>query len=229
MHMARTSEGVNFEIAEIATPLGMMLALADHQGLRVLDFADRRGLPRQLERVKAALGSSAGTQFELIHLDSTPAAIGAKEHLARAAQLVDAYFAGRWDELDVRPDNSGIGWRAGGRDEPDSARDSSGGVRLVPIGTGGRPGGGVFQQLAWNALLNIPRGETRSYAQQASTLGRPAAVRAVARANGENFISILIPCHRVIGADGAMTGYGGGVGRKRWLLDHEGAGLQRLW
>lgn len=80
-----------------------------------------------------------------------------------------------------------------------------------------------FQQRVWRALRTIPYGETRSYAEQATMLEAPGAVRAVARANGDNRISIVIPCHRVIGADGKLTGYGGGLWRKEWLLHHEGA------
>jgi methylated-DNA-[protein]-cysteine S-methyltransferase len=69
--------------------------------------------------------------------------------------------------------------------------------------------------------LSIPHGETRSYAQQASRLGKPRAVRAVGAANGQNPLPIVIPCHRVIGSDGSLTGFGGGLEAKRWLLEHE--------
>jgi AraC family transcriptional regulator, regulatory protein of adaptative response / methylated-DNA-[protein]-cysteine methyltransferase len=81
--------------------------------------------------------------------------------------------------------------------------------------------GTIFQQTVWRILTSIPYGETRSYAQQAEALGNAKAVRAVASANGMNRISIIIPCHRVIGADGSLTGYGGGLHRKRWLLEFE--------
>ncbi len=84
--------------------------------------------------------------------------------------------------------------------------------------------GSEFQRAAWDALRAIPYGETRSYAQQAAAIGRPEAVRAVARANGDNRIAIVIPCHRVIGSDGQLTGYGGGLWRKRRLLELEMAG-----
>lgn len=80
-----------------------------------------------------------------------------------------------------------------------------------------------FQRKVWDALQRIPVGQTRSYAQIARDIGRPSAVRAVARANGDNRLAILIPCHRVIGSDGTLTGYGGGVWRKDWLLRHEQA------
>lgn len=83
--------------------------------------------------------------------------------------------------------------------------------------------GSDFQNQVWSALRSIPIGETRSYAQQAINLGNPNAVRAVARANGMNRIAIIIPCHRVIGSDGSLTGYAGGLSRKKWLLEHEGA------
>ena len=76
----------------------------------------------------------------------------------------------------------------------------------------------------WHALLEIPYGETRSYGQQAQHLGKPTATRAVAAANGQNKVSIIVPCHRVIGSDGRLTGYGGGLPRKQWLLTLEQGG-----
>lgn len=90
-------------------------------------------------------------------------------------------------------------------------------VFTVPLFTPGS----AFQNEVWSMLRKIPYGETRTYTQQANAIDKPAAVRAVANANGLNKISILIPCHRVIGADGSLTGYGGGLWRKQWLLDLE--------
>ena len=87
----------------------------------------------------------------------------------------------------------------------------------LPVSTGGT----VFQRSVWQALQSIPVGETVSYGELAKRLGRPAAMRAVGLANGANPVSIVVPCHRVIGADGSLTGYAGGLERKRWLLDHE--------
>lgn len=78
-----------------------------------------------------------------------------------------------------------------------------------------------FQQKVWKELMTIPMGETRSYLSQAQHIGQPKAVRAVARANGDNAIAIIVPCHRVIGSNGNLTGYGGGIWRKAWLLEHE--------
>jgi methylated-DNA-[protein]-cysteine S-methyltransferase len=80
-----------------------------------------------------------------------------------------------------------------------------------------------FQRAVWAALSAIPFGETRSYVDIARAVGRPTASRAVGAANGQNPIAIIVPCHRVIGASGALTGYAGGLERKRWLLAHEGA------
>lgn len=87
----------------------------------------------------------------------------------------------------------------------------------LPLETPGTP----FQQKVWNQLNQIPYGETRSYLAQAQAMGEPAAVRAVARANGMNRIAIVVPCHRVLGSSGKLTGYAGGLARKRWLLKHE--------
>jgi methylated-DNA-[protein]-cysteine S-methyltransferase len=85
------------------------------------------------------------------------------------------------------------------------------------------PRGTEFQRLCWDALLAIPYGETRSYGAQARAIGRPAAIRAVGRANHDNPIGVIIPCHRVLGADGSLTGYAGGLDMKRTLLELEGA------
>jgi methylated-DNA-[protein]-cysteine S-methyltransferase len=92
-------------------------------------------------------------------------------------------------------------------------------LKAVPWTTGGTE----FQRKVWQALTTIPVGETWSYAQLAAAIGKPKAVRAVGLANGANPIPIVVPCHRVIGANGSLTGFGGGLDRKRWLLRHEGA------
>jgi methylated-DNA-[protein]-cysteine S-methyltransferase len=85
------------------------------------------------------------------------------------------------------------------------------------------PGGTEFQRTVWSALRTIPVGTTRTYGQVAASIGRPTAPRAVGLANGRNPVAIVIPCHRVIGSNAALTGYGGGLPRKQWLLRHEGA------
>ncbi|ROH85968.1 methylated-DNA--[protein]-cysteine S-methyltransferase [Stagnimonas aquatica] len=117
------------------------------------------------------------------------------------------------------------GWR---RDDADSALRAAC-AQLEEYFAGRRKGfqlpmnskGTEFQQKVWAALLEIPFGETRSYGEQARLIGDHKAVRAVGLANGRNPIPIIVPCHRVIGADGSMTGFGGGIERKKWLLAHE--------
>lgn len=160
------------------TPIGKMIAIAADEGIVLLDFADRKGLPRALARLKRAAGKG-GSAAVIVP--------GRHPHLTRLHRELGEYFAGSRTAFTVP---------------------------VVPRGT-------QFQRCAWDALRAIPFAETRSYAQQAAKLGQPRAVRAVARANGMNFIAIIIPCHRVIGADGRLTGYGGGLARKQWLLQHE--------
>lgn len=83
------------------------------------------------------------------------------------------------------------------------------------------PQGTDFQKKVWNELLNVPFGKTRTYLEQSKQLGNVKAIRAVASANGKNPIWIIVPCHRIIGSDGSLTGYAGGIWRKKWLLEHE--------
>ena len=97
-------------------------------------------------------------------------------------------------------------------------------IDKLPVRTAGTP----FQREVWNELRKISSGTTVSYGQIAERIGRPTAVRAVGLANGSNPICVVVPCHRVIGANGSLTGYGGGIERKRWLLEHEGKARQQL-
>jgi O-6-methylguanine DNA methyltransferase len=91
-------------------------------------------------------------------------------------------------------------------------------VPLAPIGT-------PFEQSVWHTVSQIPYGQNRTYQQIANEIRRPHAARAVGQANAHNWRAILIPCHRLVGSEGALTGYGGGIWRKRWLLEHEGASI----
>ena len=91
-------------------------------------------------------------------------------------------------------------------------------IDSLPVETAGTP----FQTSVWRALRRIRGGKTISYAELARRIGKPRAIRAAGLANGQNPISIVVPCHRVIGSDGSLTGYGGGLPRKKWLLEHEG-------
>lgn len=90
-------------------------------------------------------------------------------------------------------------------------------IDKLPVQTAGTS----FQELVWSALREIPCGTTISYSVLAERIGRPTAVRAVGLANGANPVGVVVPCHRVVGSDGSLTGYGGGIKRKRWLLEHE--------
>jgi AraC family transcriptional regulator of adaptative response/methylated-DNA-[protein]-cysteine methyltransferase len=157
----------------VATPVGLLLAVANADSLCLLEFFDRAILPRQLAKLQHRAGAVI--------------AAGRCQVIDQFASELDAYFGG------TSPDFK---------------------TPLDPAGT-------EFELRAWKALLDVPPGQTRSYGQQAIALDQPTATRAVARANGANPISIVIPCHRIIGSDGSLTGYGGGLGRKRWLLDHE--------
>jgi AraC family transcriptional regulator of adaptative response/methylated-DNA-[protein]-cysteine methyltransferase len=157
----------------IETPLGVMIAVADDEGLRLLEFADRRATERELRLLRERLRRS----------------IVPGEHpvLAQIRGELDDYFAGRSLEFSTP---------------------------LAPVGS-------PFQQRTWELLRTIPPAETRSYSWMAEHLKVPGARRAVGRANGTNMLCLVIPCHRVIRADGTLCGYGGGLWRKRWLIDHE--------
>jgi methylated-DNA-[protein]-cysteine S-methyltransferase len=96
-----------------------------------------------------------------------------------------------------------------------------GALRAIPVATAGT----AFQRAVWSALREIPPGTTLGYGALARRIGRPSAIRAVGAANGANPVSVVVPCHRLVGAGGALTGYGGGLARKRWLLAHEGVAL----
>ena len=168
-----TIEGENLTAAWLDTQLGPMIAIADEFELVLLEFANRRGLEREIERLR----------------QKTKAAIipGRTKPIDRIAEELAQYFNG--DLLQFS----------------------------TPLKLMGTP----FQLEVWNALREIPVGETSTYSAIANKIGAPNAVRAVARANGANQLAIVVPCHRVFSANGDLTGYGGGLARKQWLLDHE--------
>jgi len=155
------------------TPLGAVIAVADDEGLRLLEFVDRRATERELSVLRKRLRTSV-----------VP---GEHRYLTTTRQQLADYFSGKNLEFEIP---------------------------LAPVGS-------LFQLRAWKILESIPVGETRSYSWMAKRLGDENARRAVGRANGTNMICIIIPCHRVIRADGTLCGYGGGLWRKKWLLDHE--------
>lgn len=159
--------------AWLDTCLGPMLAIGDEDALYLLEFVDRRGLEREVERLRQK------TQAAIIP-GVTPAISSIDRELRE-------YFGGTLGRFHT------------------------------PIHRLGSP----FAQRVWDELARIPLGTTRSYSDIAQAIGNPSAARAVARANGANQLAIVIPCHRVIQANGELGGYGGGLVRKQWLLDHE--------
>ena len=134
------------------------------------------------------------------------------DHEEDLRRILTRHYGGNEIELEAAPNPHGL---------TDALARYFGGdlhaIDALPVETAGTP----FQRQVWSALREIPCGSTVSYAQLAERIGRPAAVRAVGLANGSNPIGVVVPCHRVIGANGSLTGYGGGIERKRWLLDHE--------
>lgn len=127
-------------------------------------------------------------------------------------------LARRYPEYALRPSRDPQGFS--GRIRAYVAGDFAA-VQHLPVSTGGTP----FQRHVWTALRKIPHGVTRSYGEIARAIGAPTAVRAVGAANGQNPVAIVIPCHRVIGSNASLTGYAGGMERKRWLLAHEGVAI----
>ena len=160
-------------VTRVATPLGAMVAIAGDDALYLLEFADRRMLATQLQRLR-------------LRTDATIVP-GTNAIVARLGEELTEYFRGERSAFSV--------------------------PLALP--------GSEFQQQVWRALLEIPCGQTVSYGELARRLGRAGSARAVARANGDNRIAILVPCHRVIAADGSLSGYGGSVWRKQRLLDLE--------
>jgi len=141
-------------------------------------------------------------------------AIDWTDYEPRMLQLLDRYFGKGAYALAPARDPGGLAGGRRGYFEGDIDA-----IDRLPVEMAGTP----FQNSVWRALRQIGSGETISYAELARRIGRPKAVRAAGLANGQNPISIVVPCHRVIGSDGTLTGYGGGLPRKQWLLAHEGA------
>ena len=137
---------------------------------------------------------------------------GWTDRQVRLERYLRAYSQGRAPELVTARNPSGISSKI-----RDYFAGDVGVIDRLPVHTEGTE----FQRAVWQALREIPCGETRSYAEIARRIGRPSAVRAVGLANGSNPVAVIVPCHRVIGSDGSLTGYGGGIERKRWLLAHE--------
>jgi len=160
---------LKYKTISFDTPLGMMTAISEPEGLVAFDFND-----------------SINLKSSFLSLTNIPEK-GFKDHLLIAKQEIEEYFAGKRKEFTVK---------------------------LSMHGTD-------FQKKVWTELMKIPYAKTRTYSQQAIALKDIKAIRAVASANGKNKIAVIVPCHRVIGSDGSLTGYAGGLWRKKWLLEFE--------
>lgn len=173
------------------------------------------GMLFQLERVPA----TCGLMLVATDSDGTVCALLWESDDAQMRRLLSTHYGVSDVRLEVRQSASSArraleAYLAGDRRAIDA----------IPVKACGTP----FQREVWAALRTIPAGTTMSYGALATQLNRADAMRAVGLANGANPIAVVVPCHRVIGADGSLTGYGGGLDRKRWLLEHEGADLTRL-
>jgi methylated-DNA-[protein]-cysteine S-methyltransferase len=140
------------------------------------------------------------------------------DHEARALRLLDIHYGKGGYALTPKRDPFGLTTHLAAYFAGDIYA-----IDDIPTATAGT----AFQREVWRALRDIPAAETISYGQLAQRIGRPRAVRAVGLANGSNPIGVVVPCHRVIGANGSLTGYGGGLHRKEWLLAHERAHTER--
>lgn len=179
MGAAPTKLGQNtiLKASWLDTPLGPMITIADEHALYLLEFVDRRGLEREVERLRKKIKSAI-----------IP---GRTKPIESIENELKEYFEGTLTEFKTP---------------------------LIFLGSS-------FQKSVWEELKKIPSGETRSYSQIATGIGQPTAFRAVANANGANQFAIIIPCHRVINTNGELGGYGGGLTRKKWLINHEKQGI----
>lgn len=161
-----------------------------------------------LDRLATPIGPLMIVTDEAQHLR----AIEWEDHDARMQKLLRRYYGA--DAFELRDAKRPVPARRAIQAYFDGDLDAVAELDTAIAGT-------AFQRTVWGALKRIPAGETRTYGCLATELGRPNAARAVGLANGANPIPIIVPCHRVIGASGALTGFGSGLPRKRWLLDHE--------
>lgn len=211
---------------EIDTPLGAMLAVADDERLQLLEFADCQALESELAWIKrqhnAVIAPGANSVLEQIEQDleryfanierQRPSGMAQlSSGVAQLSDLCSEHSNAPGATLTTKTSGTGVSPVIECEAPP---------VFSTPIAIEGTP----FQTAVWRELLNIPHGQTRSYADIARAIGNPKAVRAVGRANGANRLCIIVPCHRVVATDGSLSGYGGGRWRKEWLLEHEQRG-----
>lgn len=165
------------------------------------------------------VAAPAGAPFEAVHVvvdDGQVCAVDFAGFEERMRRLLDR----RYPRYRLTPSTNPAGATQRLKDYLDGDMST---LDALPVTTGGTP----FQAAAWRALRGIPVGRTASYAEQAARIGRPGAARAIGAANGQNPVAIVLPCHRVVGANGSLTGYAGGMATKEWLLKHESAHAHR--
>jgi methylated-DNA-[protein]-cysteine S-methyltransferase len=171
-------------------------------------------MPEPLDFRIDRLATPVGELVIVADGDGRLRAIDWTDHETRMRRLLDRYYGRVRDTRSPARDPGGLTKAMRMYFEGDIAV-----IDTLPVETTGTP----FQRSVWQALRKIRRGTTISYAELARRIGNPRAVRAAGLANGQNPIGIVVPCHRVIGSNGTLTGYGGGLPRKKWLLEHEGA------
>ena len=169
-------------------------------------------MPNKLRLLTETLSTPIGKLVVIYDEDGRLRATDWTNYEGRMRRLLARHYGADNVTLTPRPRSSGPASAIAAYFEGDLRA-----IDALPTVTEGTP----FQKCVWQALRDIPAGQTASYGELARRIGKPAAVRAVGLANGANPIGIVVPCHRVIGADGSLTGYGGGLERKRWLLNHE--------
>ncbi len=170
-------------------------------------------LPLQFDRLETPIGEL----LIVADRDGRVRTIDWTDHEPRMRQLLDRYYGRGGYTIDAGSDPGGLKTAMRTYFQGDI-----GVIDSLAVATAGTP----FQSNVWRALREIPAGHTISYAELAQRIGKPKAVRAAGLANGQNPISIVVPCHRVIGSNGTLTGYGGGLPRKKWLLQHEGVSVR---
>lgn len=204
--------------AQIETPLGMMLAIANEKELFFLDFVDRFAVAHLNRKLSATSSKShIGPWNRTDDPWSTPAADSFLQEETTSFSKLERKIKklSRDTKSIILPGENNILSAI----EKELEAYFQGALQhfQTPYALLGSP----FQEAVWRTLLQIPYGTTQSYAEQAAAIGNPTAVRAVANANGANRLAIVIPCHRVIASNGGLGGYGSGLRRKEWLLEHE--------
>lgn len=201
---------------QLKTPLGIMLAVADEQHLLFLDFVNREMIMRWNQKMTSSGNSLGIWEVEEDRWDhDTPATLLRDEPFSflkferKIKKILHEYSS------KLQPGTSAP------LESIEQELEAYFSGRFDFFKTPYRLLGSTFQQAVWKMLLKIPYAATQSYTEEAAALGNPTAVRAVANANGANFLAIVIPCHRVIASGGKLGGYGSGLRRKEWLLEHE--------